>query len=191
MDKTALDSAIVAAFAEHRSAVEGLGHGLHKYGARMRYLRSIYVARRALRNEHATREDVDIAAMYLDIARRTFREDAVDTTTTIFSGTATDSVMMPKMKFEHMFTFTLDTDSTYTLFDSVSAFREKVLLQMGDWQMEGDRCTFTSTLCMTLDIVNLEMVVDTLMAPYVAEIVGDTMTIHEFGYLGAVPFARQ
>jgi hypothetical protein len=190
-DRALLDSAITVAYETHDSAVEGTDAGLYRPGSKARFFRAIVRARIVARDVDATPDELDTAVMYLGIATTIFDAEIVDTNAEIFSGTVTDSIMIPRMSFEHLFIFTLGTDNTYTLFDTVAAFREKVFLQMGSWRKSDDSCTFTSSLCMTLDIVSLKMVLDTLMAPYTGEIADDTMTIHEFGYLGAASFQKQ
>lgn len=190
VDKTTLNEAIAGAEERHANAVEGADTGLFKHGSKFRYLRAIYLAKRAQINPFVTQEEIDTAVKRLDIATKAFHKDTIEAGEEIYSGAAVDSVMLKKMTFEHWFTFTLKPNNTFTLLDSVRYLRAHVFLQMGDWQKNNDVCTFTPTLCMTLDVEKMEMVPDTVMAPYSARIEGDTMTIDELGYLGTVSFLK-
>ncbi len=190
-DKASLDSAITAANEIYNAAVEGTGHGQFTTYSKKRYLLLTNRARRVAKNPYATQAEVDRALKYLGVATTVFQTQAIDTTDEIFSGAVIDSIMIERATIEHLFTFTLKTDNTYTLFDTVAALGAKVFLQLGNWEANENTRTFTSTLCKTLDLVSLRMVLDTIMAPYSGEIKGDTMTIDEFGYLGSASFYKQ
>jgi hypothetical protein len=190
-DKTALDRAIAAANKILDAAVEGTTPGLFKPGSKTRYFWAIHRAKRVKFNPYTTQDDVDRAIKYLGIATTIFHKEIVEAGEEAFSNSVVDSLMIKRMTFDHLFTFTLKPDHTYTLFDTVAIFRRSVFLQSGNWRKIDDVCTFTSTMCMTLDIVRMEMVLDTLMAPYAGEIKGDTLKIDEFGYLGAVSFFKE
>jgi hypothetical protein len=189
-EKSALDSAIAVAGERHKAAVEGTEPGLFKYGSKLRYFWDIHRAKRALISPHTTQKEVDEAIEYLEIATTAFQREIIEEGEEVYTGTAIDSIMIKRLTFEHMFVFTLKPDYTYTLFDSVLHFRRHVFLQMGDWQKNDDVCTFTPTLCMTLDLSRLEMVLDDVMAPYSGRIERGIMTIDEFGHLDSVTFSK-
>jgi hypothetical protein len=117
-------------------------------------------------------------------------EDTSSSTPTVletWTGTISgDSVSIPSMVVNHLFTCTLRSDETYDVVDSLSIGFTTVA-QTGTWSKEQSDYTFTPLQCMGLDG---ETSSANCTAPFTVTARNDSLTIN-YGMLGQIVFLKQ